>query len=388
MSISDVTIIGAGITGCSAAYNLAAAGCSVTVIDRYGPAAMASGWTLAGVRQSGRHLAELPLALHAVVAWPNLAEVLEAPTDYRQNGNLRVARSEGEVAVIREMVAEQSRAGLDLRMIEGSEAVRDIAPALSDSLLAASFCPSDGHADPLKTVAAFQVAAERLGATFRFGERVIGIDVVGGRVQAVRTDRGALSCATCIAAPGIAVNEVLISVGHAIPLRTPMVAVVQTASLPPLLAPVLGAANANCAGRQQVDGCLRVTSGGNDWHGAMYGDGEGRVRVDPTAASVARTISNVGEVLPALLDAPISRVWGGLLDLTPDALPVIDHVPGCDGLIVAAGFSGHGFGIAPATGELLHDLTLGLEPRLAIDAFRFDRFSDATGSAADVELFG
>ena len=272
MSISDVTIIGAGITGCSAAYNLAAAGCSVTVIDRYGPAAMASGWTLAGVRQSGRHLAELPLALHAVVAWPNLAEVLEAPTDYRQNGNLRVARSEGEVAVIREMVAEQSRAGLDLRMIEGNEAVRDIAPALSDSLLAASFCPSDGHADPLKTVAAFQVAAERLGATFRFGEHVIGIDVVGGRVQAVRTDQGTLSCATCIAAPGIAVNEVLISVGHAIPLRTPMVAVVQTASLPPLLAPVLGAANANCAGRQQVDGCLRVTSGGNDWHGS--GDGQ------------------------------------------------------------------------------------------------------------------
>ncbi|HYZ64955.1 MAG TPA: FAD-dependent oxidoreductase, partial [Acetobacteraceae bacterium] len=93
----DVVVIGAGISGAASAYELATAGLSVLLLDRYGPAAMASGWTLAGVRQSGRHPAELPLARAAVALWGELSERLGADVRYRRRGNLRLARTEAEV---------------------------------------------------------------------------------------------------------------------------------------------------------------------------------------------------------------------------------------------------------------------------------------------------
>lgn len=382
----DVAIVGAGITGCSAAYRLAQAGVRVVVIDQYGPAAMASGWTLAGVRQSGRHPAELPLARRAVALWPELEAELDAPTQYRQPGNLRLARTPGEVDTIRHLVTAQRALGLEVQFLEGTAAIHGIVPALSDHILAASFCPTDGHADPMASVAGFVSAAERHGAVFRFGECVESIEVGAGRLTAIRTNGGRLSVGLCILANGLGVNALLEPVGLGIPMRIPMVSVIQTAPLPPILGPVLGVANADCAGRQQVDGCLRVTSGAEEWHGKIEVTEEGRPKIDPTAASVMRTVESVGALLPAFAEARIKRIWAGLLDLTPDALPVIDHAPGIDGLIVAAGFSGHGFGIGPATGEILRDLALGVPPRLSIEAFAYGRPSLRGAGAEPAQL--
>src|SRR3954471_13598494 len=104
---TDVVVIGAGISGAAAAWELARDGVAVTLLDRYGPAAMASGWTLAGVRQSGRHPAELPLARAAVALWGELDGRLGADVRYRRRGNLRLARTEAEIPVIERLVAEQ-----------------------------------------------------------------------------------------------------------------------------------------------------------------------------------------------------------------------------------------------------------------------------------------
>ncbi|WP_420349430.1 NAD(P)/FAD-dependent oxidoreductase [Pelagibius sp.] len=390
MTLPDVAIVGAGITGCSAAYRLAKAGAKVTVVDSFGPAAMASGWTLAGVRQSGRHPAELPLARRAVALWADLDAELDAATQYRQDGNLRLARNPSEVETIRTLVAEQSALGLDLAFLEDGPPLRAIAPAVSEDVLAASFCPTDGHADPVASVGAFVAAARRHGADFRFGERVEAIEVAAGRFCALRTSAGLLAAGRCILAGGIGANALLEPLGLAIPLRIPMVTVIQTAPLPSLLAPVLGVANADCAARQQTDGCLRVTSGVQDWHGEMTESGDGWPKVEPTAASVRRTIDLVGAVLPRFREARVRRIWAGLLDLTPDALPVIDLAPGVDGLILAAGFSGHGFGIGPATGEILRDLALGHEPELPIPAFAYDRTAlrGSAGEPAALTLHG
>ena len=108
MNHPDIIIIGAGITGVSAALELAESGAKVTVIERYQmPAAMASGWTLAGVRQSGRDPAELPLARHAINIWKTLNTRLEANTGYVQSGNMRLARNKTEFKIIRNMVDKQ-----------------------------------------------------------------------------------------------------------------------------------------------------------------------------------------------------------------------------------------------------------------------------------------
>ena len=387
----DVLIIGAGISGCAAAYELAREGYKVHVLERYAPGAMASGWTLAGVRQSGRDPAELPLAQRAVRLWTTLSQRLEADTGYRQHGNLRLARNAAEVEVIRALVAAPANAGLGLRLLEDPADIRELAPCLSAQVLAASYCASDGHADPLATLAALRAAAERLGVRFSSGVRVSGITVTSGRVTGVQTEQdGPIAAGACIAAPGIYINELLQPLGLSIPLRVPMVTVVQTEPLAPLLAPVLGVANADLAARQQLDGRLRVTGGAETWHGALEHEQNGNTpRVAPGVASLGEVIAKVSAVLPAFAEARVARIWAGLLDLTPDALPVLDQVPGIEGLVVAAGFSGHGFGLGPVTGELLCDLVLDRKPGLALDAFRFDRFSAADEAAfANLSLHG
>ena len=175
MKHPDVIIIGAGISGVSAALELAESGVRVTVIERYQmPAAMGSGWTLAGVRQSGRDPAELPLARHAINIWKTLNTRLEANTGYVQSGNIRLARNKNEFKIIRTMVDKQKSEGLSIEFLTASD-IESIAPLLSSKIHGASYCASDGKADPKATVNAFKNAAERKGVKFKTGVTVENI---------------------------------------------------------------------------------------------------------------------------------------------------------------------------------------------------------------------
>ncbi len=386
MSSSDIIIVGAGINGCASAYQLAREGHQVTVIERFSPAAMASGWTLAGVRQSGRHPSELPIAIEAVKMWPELSEELGAATGYRQDGNLRLARDENEVETIQNLVKTQSKAGLDVTFLNGSAEIHEIAPAISPKVLAASFCRTDGHAEPNATVLAFRAAAERHGARFLLGQAASEIFVEHDKFVGIRIGKERIVGSVCVVAAGIHSNDLLAPLGLSIPLSIPMVTVIQTEPLEPLLKPVFGVANANCAGRQQIDGRLRVTSSAMDWHGDLTPGPPPAVA--PTASSIARTIENVSGVLPVLSEAKIAKIWAGLLDLTPDALPVIERVPEIDGIVIAAGFSGHGFGIGPMTSLLVRDLVLDDTPRLPLNAFQRSRFQGQEVKQNSLTLHG
>lgn len=392
MTHPDVVIVGAGITGCATALSLAEAGARVEVIEAYRPAAMASGWTLAGVRQSGRDPAELALARAAVEIWQTLDQRLETPTGYQQGGNLRLARTEVEAETIRALVTSQTAAGLSMELVDGS-AAQQIAPPLSGDIVLASWCPSDGHADPVATVEGFRRAAERAGVRFRTGQKVTEVTTSkageGTRFVSVATTDGPISAKQCLLATGVQTNALLDGLGLQVPLTLPMVSVFQTAPMPMCLGPVIGVANANLAVRQQIDGRLRFTSGA-EMAGARLDLSGDAPAVYPPAESLARTVALVSNVLPMVARAPVARVWGGLLDLTPDALPVLDRVPGVDGLFIAAGFSGHGFGIGPAVGQALAELVLGTSPFTPLDAFRFDRFalSNPNGAQAALALHG
>jgi len=386
--LPDVAIVGAGITGCATALALAEAGARVQVIERYRPAAMASGWTLAGVRQSGRDLAELPLARAAVRIWETLDTRLEASTGYTQGGNLRLARTPDEAQIIRDLVTAQSAAGLPMELLDANQA-REIAPGLAEDILCASWCPSDGHADPVASVEAFRKAAERLGVTFRVG---VGVDRVetlaaGGekRFSALATTDGPIAAGQAMLATGIQTNALLEDLGQRIPLRVPMVTVLQSVPMPASLGPVIGVANADLAVRQQRDGRFRFT-GGSSLTGARLDLSGADPAVRPPAIALARAIASVSAVLPDLAQVPIARVWGGLLDLTPDALPVLDRVPGVDGLFVAAGFSGHGFGIGPAVGEAFASFMQNRVTEPDLGGFAFDRFRGRAETTADQPL--
>ncbi|WP_027350998.1 NAD(P)/FAD-dependent oxidoreductase [Halotalea alkalilenta] len=382
----DVIVIGAGISGSATAYSLAKEGHSVAVIDRFAPAAMASGWTLAGVRQSGRDPAELPLARAAVAIWETLHEELEAPLHYTRKGNLRLARNEDEYDQVRRMVAEQARLGLALTFLPDNQAIRAVAPRVSTEILGASWCPSDGHADPHATVNAYVAAAGRRGVSFLLGQRVSSICTEGGRVTGVVTEHGRIGAACVVLTAGVLGNELLNPLGLEVPLDVQMVTVIRSVPVAPLIEPVIGVAGGDWAGRQQLDGRLRITSGVHPWHGGMSidtGMDGPRPVVPPRMESVAEVVAKLEQLLPGASAAPVEALWAGLIDLTPDALPVIATAPGIDGLVVGMGFSGHGFCLGPVTGMLLADLALGRPPRHALDAFSFERF--AAGRAGSVE---
>ena len=370
----DVIIVGGGISGTAAAYSLAKEGVAVTLLEQHGLAAMASGWTLAGVRQSGRHPDELPLAMAAVEIWKTLGAELDADIEYRQMGNLRLARDEAEIAIIRRLVDEQKALGLDLEFLGGNSTVRAIAPAISDAVVAASFCPTDGHANPTATVRAYARAAERLGTKIHLGETVETVSVERNRIVGVRTQRTTYRAPRVVLTTGIHAPALLAPLGLSLPLVQRMVTVVRTRPLPPLFAQVFGTARAICAGRQELSGRLRITGGIQPWQGGIETMNDGSPVVRPPTSAVQGVIERGSFFLPAFGQAPLEDIWAGLLDMTPDGLPVIESTPEIEGLVVAAGFSGHGFGIGPVTGQLVRDLVLEQPSNLSLDAFRRARF--------------
>jgi sarcosine oxidase subunit beta len=383
--MAEVIIVGGGVSGVCAARVLAEEGVGVLLLEQGGLAAMASGWTQGGVRQSGRHPSELPLARSAVRRWQAMADVLGVDVEYRQGGNLRVARDPGEVPVIRAMVETQRRLGLDLELIEDRNDLRALAPWIADGVCAASFCPSDGQANPVKTVHAVAAAARRAGAVIETGTTVRGIAIDAGRVRGVITDSGRVAAAGVIVAAGVHTPALIAPAGLRLPMRLHHVCVLQTAPLAPFMSQVFGTAAADGSGRQEVDGRVRVTSGVQPWSKAHedWRDDD----ILPAAGTVASVVERASRVIAGFADLPLSRTWGGLIDQSPDGLPVLDAPAEAPGLVIAAGFSGHGFALGPVTGEILRDLALGRAPEHDLSAFRLSRFDTTTADGA-VELLG
>jgi sarcosine oxidase, subunit beta len=166
-----------------------------------------------------------------------------------------------------------------------------------------------------------------------------------------------------------------------LPIQVSRVAVVQTVPLPPLIQQVLGTAGADFAGRQEVGGRFRLTGGGQPWPHRPEDLAQNDDLVRPPAADVIAALTRGIEVLSALGEASVARVWGGLLDMTPDALPIIERVPEFDGLVIAAGFSGHGFCLGPITGQIVCDLVIEGTTALPIQPFTWNRFAAMSGLA-------
>ncbi|GAC1322764.1 MAG: FAD-binding oxidoreductase [Chloroflexota bacterium] len=373
MDRADVVIIGGGISGTAAAYELAGTGVSVTLLEKGALASMASGWTLAGVRQSGRDPTELPLAMAAIRRWEHLSDELGADVEYRQDGNLRLARTPEEVPLIQSIVEEQRAVGLELDYLPDNARVREVAPALAETIAGASFCPTDGHANPIATVNAFAAAARQRGAAIRQHQRVLSIETSGGRVTGVKMEDGDVATDVVVVAAGVYSDRLLRPLGLDLPLDASLTAVVQTVAAPPMLQQVLGVAKADFAGRQEVNGRFRFTGGRLPWEwptGELHTES-----VMPSVYAIQDVLTKAMGIVPQLGDVPIARVWAGLLDNTPDALPVLERAAEVQGVVIAAGFSGHGFCLGPITGQIVCELVTRGESTLPIEPFRRARFA-------------
>ena len=149
---AEVIVIGGGIIGCSISYYLVKRGVSVICLegsDHFGNGG--SSRNGGGVRQSGRDPRELPLVMYGIKNfWPTLSEELEVDCEYHQDGNLRLGKTEKHRQILTGLTDRAVKVGLDVRLIAGDE-VRRINPYLSDEVTCASWCPTDGHANPLTT---------------------------------------------------------------------------------------------------------------------------------------------------------------------------------------------------------------------------------------------
>jgi sarcosine oxidase subunit beta len=367
-----IIIIGGGVIGASIAWHLARRGTGVTLVERDGLAAQASGASAGGVRQVNRDPREMPLAIAAIRRWHTLEEELDADCEFRMGGQLMVSEHEDGIPELQRRVVAQRALGLELQFLDAAE-VQEVAPALAPGIVGGIFTADDGQASAPKTTRAFGAAAERAGATLRLGTTVTGIAHQAGRITGIETDQGVIGCDHLILAAGAWTPVLAGKLGIHLPFVTMALQMMAAGPSEPLLAPTVGALGRRLSLKQVPSGEFVI---GGGWPG----DADMELRVGTTRmASVAGSIEHASAILPRLRDLPLIRTWIGLEALCIDEVPVISSGPGFENLTIAAGFSGHGFAISPIVGQLLSELLLDGSPSLSLDAFAIERFAELPG---------
>lgn len=367
---ADVIIIGSGVIGCATAYYLAKKGTSVIVLDKdenigNGGSARNGG----GVRQSGRDPRELPLAMYAVNnLWPTLSEELGINVEYHKEGNLRLGKTEHHLEILQGLTDRATACGLDVRMIDGAE-VRAINPYLSDEVIGASWCATDGHANPLMTTLGYYRAARRLGVQFYTGEEVTELQTIKGKARKVITKKNVFEGEKIIVAAGYESRWILESVGIDIPMSKDLIEALVTEAEPKMFPQMLGTADADFYGHQTDHGSF--VFGGASGFETVNKDNGHNMTSSITAPCICRGIM---KYIPKLAGAKIVRTWAGYEDVSADGVPVLGEIKEVPGLITACAFTGHGFGISPIVGTLLAEIAREEKTTLDLSAFRYDRF--------------
>ena len=358
------------IIGNAIAYYLAKKGTDVIVLE--GSDHIGNGGSSrngGGVRQSGRDPRELPLVMYGIKnLWPSLSEELEVDCEYHQDGNLRLGKNDKHKQILEGLTERAVKVGLDVRMIDGDE-VRRINPYLSDEVTCASWCPTDGHANPLTTTLGFYKTARKLGVRFITGEKVIELKKIKGRLKKVITPNNIYEADTVVVAAGYESKEILGTVGIDVPMSRVLIEALVTEAEPHMFDQMLGTAEADFYGHQTKHGSF--VFGGSSGYEAVNKDNGTPICSSITAPCICRGIM---KYFPDLADAKIVRTWAGWADQMKDGVPVLGNVSEVPGLVLATGFCGHGFGIAPAIGHELADLIVDGKTSIDINALRYDRF--------------
>lgn len=368
---AQLIIIGGGIMACATAYNLSKRGFTdILVLEKKEIGNGGSCRNAGGVRQSARDIRELPLAMYAVnEIWPTLGEELGCDVEYVRQGNLRLGKTEAHRKKLEALVEKSTSVGLDVRMISGDEA-RAICPYMSEEVTSASWCPTDGHANPLKTTLGFYRKCIEAGVTFVTGVTVSGIRKLKGRAHFVDTDDGVYEAEQILLCAGWESRAIAHTVGVELPIIREFSECMVTEMEPDMFPVMLGTAEADFYGGQTNHGSFVM--GGNCGIEPYVSENDRFVTNSLTAPCLCRGII---KYFPILKDIKIIRTWSGWYDVCADHVPVISAVSEVPGLVIAAGFCGHGFGISPAVGLALSELILdGESHTIDISALSYDRF--------------
>jgi glycine oxidase len=362
----DVVIVGGGVIGCAAAYHLAGAGASVTLVERgelAGEASGAAAGLLVPPVEAVPTGAYRDLCLAGAAAYPSLVETLESETgidvQYLESGILLPARSEPHARAVRAL-AGRDALGVPLEWVEG-EPLRQLEPALRDGLLGAGYSPRGRHVNPGLLTQALARAAERLGARLRLATGVSRFLTSGGRVAGLRTSGGEkIQADHVVLAAGPWTGRLARRLGAGVPTR-----------------PIRGQMLAYRTGaiRHAVwgeSGYLVPKAGGFLFAGATVEDVGFRPRTTARALAGLRRMASA--LVPALRHAEIASAWAGLRPGSPDGRPIIGPLPGWSNVIVATGHFRNGILLGPITGRLVAQLLTTGETEQPLAPFSAERF--------------
>lgn len=413
-------IIGAGIIGISTAWFLAKSGVSVLVCDKGRVAGEQSSRNWGWIRQQGRDPAELPIVIDSINTWESLARELGADIGFTRQGVLYLAETEAQLSQYEKWLDTAAQHQLDTKILSSAE-VDALIKDKPGQWQGGIYTASDGRAEPFKAVPALAKALRECGGLIRECCAVRSVDVQAGKVGGVITENGRVKAQSVVCAGGAWSTLFMANQGVYLPQLSVRATVARTAPAPDIYGG--NATLGEITIRRRQDGGYTVASSSTNEHfvGAdslryffkflpalassvrfirlrfgeniierllpvrRWQDDEvspfERTRVlnpAPSQEALRKMRLGLTRRLPKLADVAFEEAWAGMIDVTPDVVPVMDQVAGCPGLYLATGFSGHGFGIGPGAGRVMADLVMGRAAAHDLTRFRLSRFSDGT----------
>lgn len=417
---TDVVVIGGGVIGVSTAWFLAKSGVRVTLCEKGRVAGEQSSRNWGWVRQQGRDEAELPIMMESNRIWQGLSEEIGVDTGFRQHGVVYVAETENEMSEFSDWVELAGQYGLESYLMTSAQIAEKVR-GFHGAWLGGVITPSDGRAEPFVTVPALAEDCRNKGVLIKENCAVRGVSVHSGKIAGVITEHGEIRSQAVLCAAGAWSSIFSGHVGQQFPQLSVKSTVVRTAKTADIFP-----GNASCGNlalrRRQDGGYTLAPSGihehfinrdsfrffrsflpnlieswsetrlrfGEDAPGGwsatrIWKDNERspfeRNRVlNPMPAKSTLNIlrQRLKQRLPSMGEIEFVECWAGMIDTTPDVVPVMDAVPSLPGYYLASGFSGHGFGIGPAAGRVMADLIQGNPVGHDLSRFRFSRFNDGS----------
>lgn len=406
----DAVIIGGGIVGTSAAFFLAKAGKRVALVEKGRVAGEQSGRNWGAVRVQGRDRSEIPLMIDCLEIWKNLEAELGESVGWHQKGQMLVAYDEKHLAQLEALMPTNREFGVSSRILTRSE-IHEFLPHYNcKTCLGAMFNPQDGCAEPELAAPALARGAKRLGADVFDFCAARKIETTNGRVSGVETEVGFLKAESVVVASGAWTGRLLKQVGMHHPSLWIRGSVARTAPLAiDMRKLVVWGATAY---RQRDDGRVNIAVSEDGLHDLMidslkfghkflplalknrkllrfkvgrplvqsmmgeFSDFTTHRTLDPKPdwQGLNQAAASFLQEYPSAGSINYERGWAGYIDYMPDELPVIDMCSKPDGLAVAAGLSGNGFGLGPIVGKTLSDLIITGHSKYDLKSFSSDRF--------------
>jgi glycine/D-amino acid oxidase-like deaminating enzyme len=421
----DVVVIGGGIIGTSTAYELARRGVAVALLEKGFVGAEQSGRNWGWVRQQNRDYQELPIAMRSLQRWGELEREIGYDLGFRREGILYATTDQAELARLEEWNKGAREIGFISHVLSGDE-VRSRLPNSTPQWRGGVWSPSDGKAEPSKAAPAIAEGAKKLGVSLHQSCAIRALDISAGRVTGVWTEQGLVKASMVVCAAGAWSSRLCRRYGVEIPIANIVGTTMRTSVAPEVTSGCVY--GPGFALRRRLDGGYTLAVPGygrmelapqgirnslkfyklfrsnlakklkirigrsffngpdaiSDWNEDERSPFEEMRVLDPLPDNewIKVALEKVTTTLPELKGIRVIQTWAGMIDTTPDLVPVISATPKVPGLIIASGFSGHGFGLGPAAGMLTADLVTNKTPFADVTPFRLERFEDGTAGKA------